>query len=673
MASTDPGDAGRRDSEDPTVGEPDPPQSRRDGRVTSAPPFAPRVAPENLSTERLLRGCRTIEVHGALRPALGGYALLARLGRGGMGVVYYGVNPRLGVDVAIKTLPWSLQDQDPGLVERFLREARLAAMLKSDHLVSVVDVDHDEATGNWFLVMEYVRNRTAGAWLHDATAAGRAGVDERDALDVCRAAARGLAAAHAAGIIHRDIKPDNLLIPCGEDGGLLLARTKLSDLGLARAEESAQSLTGTSVGMGTPGYSSPEQVRDAKRARKPADVYGLGATLYALLSGAPPYRGSTPMETLLLTLRDPPRPLRALRPDVSPGTAWLVDRCLERDPERRPQDADAFLDALARRDDAASAPRATASEDSPLAPQVIVTSGPAGVGGSSTPSVTPPSPGGDLAVGDVFSGCRIVELLGRDHIGTVYKATDEMLLRTVAVKVVHPTLLTNPDLVRQFIREAVTAAQINHPGFVAIHKVGRDERRALNYVVMEFVDGRLLEALVRELGPRPVEQVVPLAMQACGALAVAHDAGLFHRDIDPGTLIVDRRGVLKITLGLSGALPSGPLEGAVVDGPGARKVFGMPHYMAPERFEGKAADARADVYSLGATLYHALSGRTPHEGATTVQVIHSVLTLSAAPLVTPPDVRAVIEKMIARKPEDRYASMREVEDAFRPIAARLRA
>ena len=327
----------------------DPDATRPIGDIGAVPHPAVGAKPppaEDLSGDRVLRGCRPIEYEGAQRPSLGRVALLARLGKGGMGVVYYGVNPRLATEVAVKVLPWSANAEQEDLVERFIREARIAAKLKSDHLVSVLDVDSDEASGNHFLVMEYVRGQSAGGWLRDMLRSGRLGAPEADALDVCIAAARGLAAAHVAGIVHRDLKPDNILIPSDSHGQPQLARAKLADLGLARPETGSENLTGTQLALGTPGYMAPEQAKDAKRAKKPADVFALGATLYALLSGRSPFAGGTVMDALLRTMQQPHDPIHTTRPDVSPATAQAIDICLRKDPEQRFADAPALLEAL---------------------------------------------------------------------------------------------------------------------------------------------------------------------------------------------------------------------------------------------------------------------------------------------------------------------------------------
>src|SRR5262245_19498707 len=174
----------------------------RRGRRSSRPP-------EDLSREPLLKYATPIDFEGAARPSVGRrIVLLAKLGRGGMGVVYRGVHARLGSEIAVKLLPLSLQGHDEELVRRFEREAQIAARLQSPHLVEVLDIDQDEATRCHFIVMEYVAGESADRIL----ARYPAGMPELDALDVVIAATKGLVAAHLEGVVHRDIKPSNILV-----------------------------------------------------------------------------------------------------------------------------------------------------------------------------------------------------------------------------------------------------------------------------------------------------------------------------------------------------------------------------------------------------------------------------------------------------------------------------
>ncbi|MCW8131077.1 MAG: SEL1-like repeat protein [Planctomycetota bacterium] len=305
-----------------------------------------RIAPQDLSGDHLLSGApRTQSQHAATAvPELGGIPLLAKLGQGGMGAVYYGIHPRLDIEVAVKVLPFHLAGLHPDLVERFFREAKVAAQVRSPHLVGVTDVNQQGAL--YYIVMEFVRGQSAGTLVREAREAKRPPISEADALTIVTAATHGLCAAHEAGVIHRDIKPDNVLIPQRKNGGFDFSKAKLCDLGLARTEGVDKSLTGSYSSMGTPGFMAPEQGMDARTAGKPADIFSMGATLYALLAGHAPFHGSSVMKIMMDTAQQQHRPIRELRPDVTPTTEALLQRCLAKDPSQRYVDGQALLTAL---------------------------------------------------------------------------------------------------------------------------------------------------------------------------------------------------------------------------------------------------------------------------------------------------------------------------------------
>jgi tetratricopeptide (TPR) repeat protein/tRNA A-37 threonylcarbamoyl transferase component Bud32 len=263
----------------------------------------------------------------------------------------------------------------------------------------------------------------------------------------------------------------------------------------------------------------------------------------------------------------------------------------------------------------------------------------------------------DPLIGAVISDCKILDKLGEGGFGAVYKAMDQNLARPVALKVMLQSLTTNQEFVQKFIREAITAAQLNHPNIVAIHKVGRDEKRGIHYLIMELLEGKTLEHIVQDKGVLKPEEAVPLILQASEALAAAHDKKIVHRDIKPENIMVDKRSVVKI-------MDFG-LAKVVQPDMKSTKVMGTPHYMSPEQFEGKQVDGRTDIYSLGVTFYYCLSRARPYEGTNTVQIIYAILTSEPKSLLdvspgTPPELWTIIQKMIAKKPEERYADFREV-------------
>jgi serine/threonine protein kinase len=268
---------------------------------------------------------------------LGGYRVLDRLGRGGMSHVFLAEHAVLGKRVAVKVLSAGLRS-DSSARQRFVREARAAAAVDHPNIVHVhdVDMDHDPP----FLVMEYVDgvNLQAAVSRHGAFAAA-------ETATVGVEVARGLAAAAAAGLVHRDIKPANLLVD-------RQGRVKILDLGIVRlpGEDTLPRLEGddgADVILGTLDYLSPEQAVDSSTVDARADVYSLGATLYFLLAGHPPFPGSDLRHKLAAKKYGEPVPIHRLRPDVDVGLSEAIHTLLVRDPAARCPSADHAVAALA--------------------------------------------------------------------------------------------------------------------------------------------------------------------------------------------------------------------------------------------------------------------------------------------------------------------------------------
>ncbi len=272
--------------------------------------------------------------------SLGPYTILSLLGRGGMGVVYLAEDSRLRRRVALKVLPQEMS-ANPERLKRFRREAKTVASLSHPNIVTLHSVE--EADGYHFLTMELVEGRTL------ADVIPQTGLGTERAIEVAHALASALAAAHERGVLHRDLKPSNVMVVPG-------GWVKVLDFGLAKLRPEDEmtwiggdgtSLLMTQEGkiLGTPSYMSPEQLR-GQAADERSDVFSLGLVLYEMLTGSLPFAGETSAERIASVLRDAPRPLPELRPEVPAPVVRLVERCLQKDPTKRFPSAAALRDEL---------------------------------------------------------------------------------------------------------------------------------------------------------------------------------------------------------------------------------------------------------------------------------------------------------------------------------------
>jgi len=275
----------------------------------------------------------------ALERALGVQYEIGRLiGRGGMGVVYYAREKALDREVAIKVLPPEAAEASPEGRERFRREARTAAQLNHSNIVPLYTFGETE--GLTFFVMGYVRGESLGERLRRE---GR--LPSNEAIRILRELADALDFAHRKGVVHRDVKPDNVLLEDGTD------RPMLADFGIAKGHAAGQALTQTGMIVGTPAYMSPEQASGERGIDGRSDLYSLGALAYEMLGGRAVFSGNSAQEMLVQHMTQAPVPLKAIAPDVPEGVAAVVMRCLEKDPGRRFPDGQALRTALETPDD----------------------------------------------------------------------------------------------------------------------------------------------------------------------------------------------------------------------------------------------------------------------------------------------------------------------------------
>jgi len=264
---------------------------------------------------------------------------------------------------------------------------------------------------------------------------------------------------------------------------------------------------------------------------------------------------------------------------------------------------------------------------------------------------------------------EVLEVLGKGGFGIVFRAFDETLQRVVAVKVLAPHLAATSPARKRFLREARSSAQVRHENVVQVYAV---EEQPLPYLVMEFIPGETLQQRLDRTGPLETVEVVQFGRQIAEGLAAAHATGLIHRDIKPGNILIEAgpHSSVKITdFGLARAADDASLSQSGL-------VAGTPLYMAPEQAQGDTLDHRADLFSLGSVLYTMCSGRPPFRANSTLAVLRRVAEDTPRPIreiipEVPPWLCDLISKLHAKKPEERFASAREVADLLARCQAKM--
>jgi urea transport system substrate-binding protein len=274
-------------------------------------------------------------------------------------------------------------------------------------------------------------------------------------------------------------------------------------------------------------------------------------------------------------------------------------------------------------------------------------------------------------VGRRLGKYEIIAVLGAGGMGVVYKAHDVLIDRHVAIKVLPRELSANPAILKRFLAEARAAGRLNHPNTVTIHEVVQETDAC--YLVLEYVPGGTVADLLEEGGAFSVLEATRVVAEACKGLAAAHGVGLVHRDIKPANLLIAAEGSIKIAdFGLAKLTLSNAEQVTQ-----AGHVVGTPYFMSPEQCEGRAVDARSDLYSLGATYYSLLTGIQPYEGAGSImQVMYGhcqgpVLDPREEKSSLPAACSAIVARAAAKRPEDRYQSAQEMLADLNAILATL--
>ncbi len=285
-----------------------------------------------------------------------------------------------------------------------------------------------------------------------------------------------------------------------------------------------------------------------------------------------------------------------------------------------------------------------------------------------------------LASGTKLGPYEIQSPLGAGGMGEVYRARDTRLDRTVAVKILPSHLSENPEARQRFDQEARTISSVNHPNICTLYDVGHQD--GTDYLVMEYLEGETLADRLRK-GPLPIDQVMRYGADICDGLEKAHRCGVIHRDLKPGNIMLTKAGAKLMDFGLAktsvaSTTSASNLTATISTPPGSHPltaqgtVVGTFQYMSPEQVEGKPADARSDIFALGAVLYEMTTGQRAFEGKTPASAMAAVLEREPPPItslqpMTPPPFERLVKACLAKDPDDRWQTAHDVKLQLRQI------
>jgi serine/threonine protein kinase len=552
-------------------------------------------------------------------------------------IVYRARQAHLNRPVALKVVVDTGAQDDEASRERLGHEAKEAALLDHPNIVRIYS--SGEHGSRAYIAFEYIAGGSLIERYVDRPVA------PPEAARLVWKLAQAMHYAHGKGVLHCALKPSNILLtPEGQP--------KITSFGLSRLLRESRS--GRPVAFRRlPSYMAPELAEGRAADVGPAtDVYALGAILYKLLTGDPPFLGETLDQTLAQVRAQPPRPPRSLRPEVPAALEAVCLRCLEKDPAKRYPSAEELAGALA---------------DSLAAGAVPIEQIPGyAVLREPGPGKPAAKPAAEPADAPTIPGYKVLRELGRGSLSVVYEARYHGYDRMVALKVWRPEFSYGPELRSRLREVAERVARLLHPNVVAVYDYGEKDERP--YCSMDLLPGgNLAEKLAGRLVPPP--EAAGLTRTLARAMDYVHQEGIVHGNLKPSKILFNAAGTPLVTGFIVAHGRPAERMGDTFPTRMEPAVMGTPRYMAPEQVsgEGSPVGPATDVYALGLVLYELLTGNTPFTAPTLWEMLAEIMRTPPGPPSqvrprVPPELDAVCLRCLEKEPARRYPSAGALAD-----------